>query len=101
MSRTPYDPFAADCWAMGVTLIYMVTKKYAFRYDDNKTLLADQKNAAYKRRYTNQVSNELKDLINQLLEPEETKRITMSGALTHAWIVKQGRCEIPEKTKKR
>ena len=89
---------------MGVTLFYMVNRRFAFgRFTDSKELFADQKDGIYKKRYTKLVSEELKDLLNQLLEPEESKRITITDALEHVWILKRGRFfpVSPDKTKHR
>lgn len=83
-----YDPLAADIWALGVCLYAMVNKAYPFNPEDKDRMVANQMQRKWKfvKKQRTKLSNELKDLVRHLLEPDPKRRITFLGIVTHAWM---------------
>jgi hypothetical protein len=77
-----------DMWAFGVILFILLGGYQPFHEDDRKKLFAKIIGAKYhfhpKRWAT--VSDDAKDLIRCLLEPQPAKRLTVEQALDHAWL---------------
>lgn len=90
-----YDPFKADCWALGVMLFVMLTHKFPFRWPQNKDkkeyqeMLQAQKKGLYREKPEFERLNEpSKDLIYRLLHPDPTQRIDTGTVIKHAWLQK-------------
>ncbi|XP_015789181.1 testis-specific serine/threonine-protein kinase 1-like [Tetranychus urticae] len=83
-----YDPMIADIWALGVCLYAMVNKAYPFNPEDKELMISNQLHRKWKfvRRQKNKLSNEVKDLVRHMLEPNPRKRITMLGIMGHPWL---------------
>lgn len=47
VNKTPYNPFKADCWALGVVLYIQLSNKYPFHFSDRKVMLEEQKDKLY------------------------------------------------------
>lgn len=47
VSKTPYSPYKADCWALGVVLYIQLSNKYPFHFSDRKLMLKEQKDKLY------------------------------------------------------
>lgn len=87
-----YDPFKADCWALGVLLFVMLTSRVPFaEYPkgtsrDWKPMLDCQENRAYRAKpQFIKLSDPAKDLIYHLLEPDPSKRFNTRTILKHLW----------------
>ncbi|KAL3849432.1 hypothetical protein ACJIZ3_011314 [Penstemon smallii] len=80
-----YRGKAADTWAVGVTLYYMILGKYPFlgetlqdTYDkivNNPVLLPDEMNPL------------LKNLLEGLLSKDPRQRMTLENVAEHAWVI--------------
>lgn len=83
-----YDPIIADVWAMGVCLYAMVNKAYPFNPEDKELMLQHQLNRKWKfvRKQRQRLSDEVKDLIKAMLEPNPKKRIICRHILIHPWL---------------
>lgn len=83
-----YDPLAADIWALGVCLYAMVNKAYPFNPEDKDRMVSNQMQRKWKfvKKQRNKLSNEVKDLVRHLLEPDPKRRITFLGIVTHPWM---------------
>ena len=83
-----YDPLTADIWALGVCLYAMINKAYPFNPEDKDRMVANQMQRKWKfvKKQRNKLSNEVKDLVRHLLEPDPKRRITFLGIVTHAWM---------------
>lgn len=79
IKNKPYDPFAADIWALGVTLFYIVTRTYPF-YGDNKAVVQYSiLHGIYNHKLITDIL--LRDLIAQCLEVHPLKRATINDLL--------------------
>ena len=96
VKRKPYDPFMADCWAMGVVLFAMLNNKYPFHFGKKigpKGMLNEMMDPHHLvKRYVKDFSKHVKNLIERLLDPEENTRISMQEVLSHKWIKEKGKC---------
>ncbi|KAI2800488.1 hypothetical protein RDWZM_009154 [Blomia tropicalis] len=92
VQRRRYNPFAADCWAMGVMLFAMLNNKFPFHFDNDKTMLAEQLNPDHlATRYVKKFPADLRDLQEKFFIVEEKNRITMAQVLEHPWILRKGK----------
>lgn len=85
---------AVDMWAFGVILFILLGGYQPFHEDDRKKLFAKIIGAKYHfhpKRWS-AISDDAKDLIRGLLEPQPVKRLTVDQALDHAWL------KVPEAT---
>lgn len=87
-SDTVYHGKAADTWAVGVTLYFMVVGCCPF--------LADSVPETYDKivhgplSHPEELNPDLKDLLQGLLCKDPTQRITLNSAAEHPWMVKEG-----------
>lgn len=84
-----YDPLIADIWALGVCLYAMLNKAYPFNPEDKEIMLSNQLNRKWKlvKKQRTRLSDDAKDLIRHMLEPDVKRRITFLGIMTHPWLV--------------
>ncbi|KAI1289560.1 Testis-specific serine/threonine-protein kinase 1 [Halotydeus destructor] len=90
--RRYYNPLVADIWALGVCLYVMVNKAYPFSYYDADIILRHQKSKQFKFRKNKkfELSDNIKNLIGNMLEPDPSKRISFAGLFTHRWTEMKG-----------
>ena len=86
-----YNPFSADCWALGVCLYVMVIANFPFIFKDRKSyniMYENMKNRNYEIPYNFQYSytKECLDLIYHLLDPKADTRLDISLVLSHKWF---------------
>jgi len=99
-----YDGFGADAWSLGVCLFAMVSGFFPldeasqsdWRYSKLRDEQARNPNAStteivYKwyRRGTGHLSRELMHLLDNLLQIDPSKRLTLDGAAEHPWVKEQ------------
>lgn len=88
VNKKNYDPFKADVWCLGVCLFVMINKAYPFDKTDRKKMFENQCKRNYKLRekVEAEVTQDVKDLINELLEPNFVKRIDINRVCNHYWF---------------
>lgn len=84
LQSQPYNPLISDVWSMGVVLYVLVNNRLPFKDRDTKNLLKNQLERSYKM--VKPISNQLKDLINQHLNPNPATRINMNEVMQHEWF---------------
>lgn len=80
--------FPADLWSLGVITYTILCGYSPFRAEDRDDLIAEtcRADVIFHERYWNTVSQEAKDFILDLLNPDPTKRLTAKQALADVWI---------------
>ncbi|EEY56210.1 calcium/calmodulin-dependent protein kinase, putative [Phytophthora infestans T30-4] len=84
------EPYGAevDCWSLGVILFILLCGYPPFPGANHATVLDKVVKAEYKFEspYWDEVSDEAKDLVTELLTVDRTKRLDASGILAHPWM---------------
>ncbi|KAG6587383.1 CAMK/CAMK1 protein kinase [Phytophthora cinnamomi] len=84
------EPYGAevDCWSLGVILFILLCGYPPFPGSNHATVLNKVVKAEYKFEspYWDDVSDEAKDLVSELLTVDRTKRLDASGILAHPWM---------------
>jgi calcium/calmodulin-dependent protein kinase I len=77
-----------DLWSMGVITYAMLCGYTPYPMDDNARFLDLAKNGRveFHERYWKHISQDAKDFIRQLLDPNPTKRGTAESMLKHPWF---------------
>lgn len=83
--NTPYDPFAADVWSLGICLFASLTGHMPFQHHPLHLLKTEQKNIQRTIATVN-VSHSARDLLSHMLQYREKDRIKMKDAVTHHWF---------------
>ena len=99
--RHDYDPMLADVWACGIWLIAVLVGAFPFDYphdmemtvqEQEKEILSKQlkmswRDSPFVKPFINKFSPLCIDLLNKMLEPDPSKRITISAVAMHPWVV--------------
>ena len=80
-----YDAMLADIWSLGVVLFTMVSASLPFDDSHLKTLLDQVMRPVHFSRRKN-ISQEVKDLINKMLQPDVRKRYDLPEIKEHIWV---------------
>jgi len=84
--KRPYCGNEIDVWSCGVILFAILTGSLPFDDPNIPALYARIKNAIYT--FPKNLSEEVKDLIEKMLEKEPHKRIKVPEILKHPWVSK-------------
>ena len=80
----PYDPYITDIWSSGVVLYIIVSGFFPFRGVNEAELRKNILEGNYPQLFD--ISENLKDLINKMLEINPKKRINLDEILIHPWL---------------
>ncbi|KAJ6324138.1 hypothetical protein OIU76_011436 [Salix suchowensis] len=94
MARRGYDGSKADAWSCGVILFFFLSASLPF----NDSNLAVMYRKIHKGEYQlpSCLKKPVKSIINQLLEPNPNKRMSIEALMNHPWFLKG--FEIPAKS---
>lgn len=85
---TPYHPKSADIWSLGV-ILYVILNK-AMPFDDNHARrlydLQVTRRWKFRSRVADLLSENVKKLLQSLLEPDVNKRLKIEQILANEWI---------------
>ena len=84
LKDSPYNPYMTDIWSSGVVLYAMITGFFPFRGVNETELHKNILSGMFPK--LKDVSNELKDLLNKILEVNPNKRINIDNILNHPWL---------------
>ena len=78
-----------DMWSIGVILYFLIAKKPPFAGDEPKKIFEKITNEEYNKhsRKLLDCSNEVRDLLNKLLDKNVSKRLSAKEALKHPWFI--------------
>lgn len=91
--KKPYDSTKADIWALGVILFQMITNQYPFNFEDLGTMIQLQKEHQLNFSKAPKASEEVKDLLHQILDPDPSSRLTIIGIKSHPWLADQSQSD--------
>jgi len=77
-----------DCWAIGVILYILLSGIHPFQLDDEEEMLENIEKGEWEwiGDQWDDVSEDAKDLIKRLIDPNPETRYTIDQALAHPWI---------------
>lgn len=88
ISKTPYNAFKADVWALAVVLFTMLNNKYIFHYEDRKVMYREHQDKLFiAGRFGSHLSEEAKNLMMAMFEFDEAARIDVAKIFEHNWVV--------------
>ncbi|XP_070281026.1 testis-specific serine/threonine-protein kinase 1-like [Myotis yumanensis] len=82
----PYHPKVYDIWSLGVILYIMVCGSMPYDDSNIKKMLRIQKEHRINFPRSKHLTNECKDLIYRMLQPDVNRRLHIDEILSHAWV---------------
>jgi len=90
LDEATYNGILADGWSLGCNLFILLSGYPPFwKFDDNQAELfrAIKRNDwSFDQPVWREISEDAKDLIRELMEPDLKKRLTAKDALSHKWV---------------
>ncbi|ORZ34429.1 kinase-like domain-containing protein [Catenaria anguillulae PL171] len=84
LAKQPYAGMPCDVWSLGVTIFVMVTGYLPF--DESSLVHMYQHMMARKVEYPSSMSDELKDLLHHMLDPDPSTRYTIHQVQANDWF---------------
>ncbi|XP_072909939.1 calcium/calmodulin-dependent protein kinase kinase 1 isoform X1 [Hemitrygon akajei] len=94
-SRKSFHGKAVDVWAIGVTLYCLIFGKCPFMDDYILALHSKIRNRPVEFPERPEISEDLKDLLLQMLDKNPDTRITIPQMKVHPWVTKSGTDPLP------
>lgn len=86
IKQNPYDPKKTDVWSLGVCLFVMLNDRLPFPFSDIKMMIKKQIARDFKFRLGIEYSDNVKDLVNNMLDPDYVRRPTCLDVCKHVWL---------------
>ncbi|XP_036103355.1 testis-specific serine/threonine-protein kinase 1-like [Molossus molossus] len=87
----PYQPKIYDIWSLGVILYIMVCGSMPYDDSNIKKMLRVQKEHRVNFPRSKHLTNECKDLIYRMLQPDVNRRLHIDEILSHSWVQPKAR----------
>ncbi|XP_054427263.1 testis-specific serine/threonine-protein kinase 1-like [Pteronotus mesoamericanus] len=87
----PYQPKVYDIWSLGVILYIMVCGSMPYDDSNIKKMLRIQKEHRVNFPRSKHLTDECKDLIYRMLQPDVTRRLHIDEILSHCWVQPRAR----------
>lgn len=87
----PYQPKVYDIWSLGVVLYIMVCGSMPYDDSNIKKMLRIQKEHRVNFPRSKHLTNECKDLIYRMLQPDVKRRLQIDEVLDHGWVQPKAR----------
>ena len=84
LGKKSYDPKKADIWSLGVLLYKLVFDRYPFKGRDERDLL--DKITRGKLIYSEYCSEDLKDILENMMAKNPKERAAISQLSVHKWL---------------
>ncbi|KAL9389955.1 hypothetical protein Peur_018560 [Populus x canadensis] len=94
MARRGYDGSKADAWSCGVILFFLLSASLPF--DDSNLAVMYRKIHKGEYQLPSCLPKSVKSIINQLLDPNPNKRMSIEALMKHPWFLKK--FELPTKS---
>uniref|UniRef100_T1JPE8 Protein kinase domain-containing protein n=1 Tax=Strigamia maritima TaxID=126957 RepID=T1JPE8_STRMM len=94
-SRNKYSGKAADIWACGVTLYSFVVGRVPFHDNNVLALYSKIRNQPLRFPESSVISEDLRNLIDQMLSKDAAIRITLPYIKLHPWVTAIGTFPLP------
>ena len=91
LSEAGYDPFKADVWSLGVCFYNMALAKLPFKGKTVYQIVADARSSGLTFEPDHQLSEDLIDLLHQMLRVDFKQRLDIAGVMQHPWITRKGK----------
>lgn len=95
LSNSQYSGKASDIWSMGVTLYAFVYGQIPFHDDNVMVLYHKIQNDPVVFQEQPPISEDLKELISQMLHKDPSQRLTLPEVKQHTWVTKGGVSLLP------
>ena len=87
--RKRYNAFMIDNYALGVMLFVIISAAYPFNVRNEEKALREAINLDIQWVNGVSLSDEVKQLVIQLLQPKESNRMSMRDLVSHTWFKKE------------
>lgn len=88
LQKRPYNPLKSDIWSLGVCFYIMLNDGLPFKLGDDRLMLHKQltKDWKFRNKVEPKLSEDLKQIVKKMLEPDPKKRITSDQLIHLEWF---------------